>query len=60
MSDTLVREPCPKCGKPMLLMLGPGGRPRATKCKECDPVDPLKSPDILAWVESPALKPPSE
>ncbi len=44
----------------MLVVLDPGGKPERTyKCIDCDPIDPLKSPDVVAWIESETLKPPT-
>lgn len=38
---------CPKCGKPVKLMLPPGGKgPRTYQCIDCDRPDPLKSPEV--------------
>ena len=49
---------CPHCGKPMMLVLPPGGKgPRTLQCLDCDEgLDPLKS-DALRWLSS-ELKPP--
>lgn len=38
---------CPKCGKPVKLMLLPGGKgSRTYQCIHCDRPDPLKSPEV--------------
>lgn len=38
---------CPKCGKPVKLMLPPGGKgPRTYQCIHCDRPDPIKSPQV--------------
>lgn len=38
---------CPKCGRPVKLMLPPGGKgPRTPQCIHCDRPDPLKSPEV--------------
>ena len=56
-----LRKPCPSCGKPTLLLLGPDGRPPPVmKCLDCDHIDPLKSPDVEAWIRSKSLEPPTK
>ncbi len=58
---TSTRTPCPKCKKPMILVLPPsgnGGGP-AMQCIECDGPDPLQSPDVYGWMKG-ALRPPTE
>ncbi|WP_170978713.1 hypothetical protein [Afipia massiliensis] len=38
---------CPECGKPVKLMLPPGGKgPRVYQCIHCDRPDPIKSPQV--------------
>ena len=56
-----LRNPCPKCGKPMVRMLHPGGKQsRVRKCLACDEIDPMTSPDVRSWIESAALRPLAE
>ena len=55
--DTL-REWCPTCGKPMLVVSVHRGLPPTLKCLDCDRIDPLQLPQIEAWTKSDALKPP--
>jgi hypothetical protein len=53
------REPCPKCRRPMILLLGPGGGlPPVTTCLDCDKIDPIKSSEIAGWTQSKSLEPP--
>ena len=48
---------CPRCGRPMVLALPPGGAGlRTLQCIDCERPDPLKS-DTLRWLSS-ELKPP--
>ena len=48
---------CPRCGKPMMLALPPGGTgPRTLQCLDCERPDPLRS-DALKWLSS-ELRPP--
>ena len=55
------RKPCPKCGRPMLVLAGPEGRPLPEpKCLSCDKIDPLKSEQMQAWSNSEALRPPGK
>jgi hypothetical protein len=45
----------------MLLLLGPDGRPPPVmKCLDCDHIDPLKSPQVEAWIKSKSLEPPTK
>lgn len=55
-----VRKPCPFCGNPMKRALDEirEGRERYV-CAKCDDADPLKSPIVRGWTESP-LKPPDK
>jgi len=50
----VARKPCPKCGKPMVLVLHPCGK------QSGDEIDPLTSPDVRSWIESAALRTPAE
>ena len=50
----LVRKPCPQCGKSLVVIVDPSGKGRE-RCKDCEPIeaiDPLKSPQAVAWTES--------
>jgi hypothetical protein len=52
---------CPKCGRPLALMLPPGGEgERKPQCFHCDGPDPLKSREVEGWIKSPTLKPPAK
>lgn len=43
---------CPKCGKPLKLMLPPGGEgPRTYQCIHCDRPDPIKSPQLKKLIK---------
>ena len=57
MSDTL-RNRCPKCGKPMVVLLAKDRKVAALKCLDCEEIDPLADPQIERWIESSSLKPP--
>ncbi len=47
---------CPKCRKPMhFIIVKTGGR--KFQCVQCDGVDPMRMPDIQAWITS-ELQPP--
>lgn len=49
---------CPTCGKPVKLMLPPGGKgPRTYQCMDCDQPDPLTSAKVKRLLE--AVKPPA-
>jgi ssDNA-binding Zn-finger/Zn-ribbon topoisomerase 1 len=50
------RPICPKCHKPMRLLLVKGNRPRMYRCIDCDGEDPLHSPDVGKLLE--AVRPP--
>jgi hypothetical protein len=57
----VVRKPCPKCGRPMLVLLASDGKSRLSlKGQACDQIDPLTSPEARGWIESKSLKPPEE
>jgi hypothetical protein len=48
--------PCPKCRKPMhFIIVKTGGR--KFRCVECNGVDPMRLPDIQAWIKG-ELQPP--
>ncbi len=60
MTQTSGQKRCPKCGKPMVLALVPGGKgERMPQCLDCDGPDPLKSDEAEGWVKSP-LRPPAQ
>jgi len=48
--------PCPKCRKPMHFIIAKTGG-RKFQCVECDGVDPMRMPEIQAWITS-ELQPP--
>lgn len=44
---------CPKCGRPVKLMLPPGGKgARTYQCIHCDRPDPLKSPQVQGLLKA--------
>ncbi len=36
------------------------GKPTHLQCAECDEIDPLRMPEVIAWTESEGLKPPTK
>ncbi len=55
-----VRKPCPRCGKPMLVLVDRAGKTTHPQCAECEEIDPLEVAEVIAWTESEGLKPPTE
>lgn len=44
---------CPKCGRPVKLMLPVGGKgPRTYQCIHCDRPDPMKSPEVKGLLKA--------
>jgi hypothetical protein len=42
---------CPKCQKPMMFALQPGGKtPRTWRCLDCEMPDPITSPEVQALI----------
>src|SRR6516225_7159079 len=44
-------QPCPRCGKPMAILLSNDKKVAALKCLNCDNVDPLKDPQVGGWIK---------
>ncbi|MGE5158636.1 MAG: hypothetical protein ACM3OF_10880 [Gemmatimonas sp.] len=58
MTKTCAQMRCPKCGKPMVMALVPGGNgERAPQCFDCEGPDPMKSDEAEGWVKSPLRRP---
>jgi DNA-directed RNA polymerase subunit M/transcription elongation factor TFIIS len=57
MPDT-QRKPCPKCGKPMIVLSANDKKVAVLKCLRCDNIDPLKEPQLEGWTRSNALRQP--
>lgn len=49
---------CPICGKPTKAIPSATGEVEY-RCVSCDEIDPLESPVVRGWIESP-LKPPEK
>jgi hypothetical protein len=58
MGQALPSERCERCGAYMVLVMPVNGKgPRALRCLECDRIDPLELPSIMAWLGG-ELRPP--
>lgn len=58
MGETPKTLNCARCGKPLVLMLPPGGSgPRMPTCLQCDDTDPITSPAAMGWLAG-ELRPP--
>jgi len=52
------RSTCPHCGAVLMLALPPGGKgPRTFQCLDCDRPDPLKTDEVIGWLNG-ELQPP--
>jgi len=59
MGQALPSERCEHCGAYMVLVMPVDGKgPRAFRCLECDRIDPLELPSIMAWLGG-ELRPPN-
>jgi hypothetical protein len=53
------RSTCPHCGAVLILALPPGGGngQRTFQCLDCDRPDPLKTDEVIGWLNG-ELQPP--